>query len=615
MNVLDVALACFIGALGISTLFSSNPWYSLWGSMERSFAFSFWFFLFCAYLMLRQALTSDATVRDVYFASVISVLLMCAWGFAQAFIPGFANTFSGTRIGGTLGNAIFFGMYLTLNLGWILFMIVDRHRLMPRWWRISAAVAIPCIIAAILLTRSTGALLGAVVLVLSALIVFFFTSRRRAIIISMTTAVVVVLAVVIGIHAYQSGTYNTATTAIRLMHWRIAASTFLSNPFFGMGPEHYRAALDQHFDPRLTKYGLTETYADKPHNAQLELLVTTGVVGTAAYIFLLVVLLRAVWKLYRTKKMSRLQAALLIGLLIGREIQNATAFETHGTALMFMVLFSFVAAQDEAELDSKKLRSVLRCTYRLASIISVPLLIVGVLVPLGDARALHAALQGQTPDVTHRATTYLTHRIDTSPYALDLFKSVRETVIGKWWQRPDAVNAFTPAQQTAWETEVSQLKSTLDRVQQKNHTSAEWNLHIGQTWFQLFTITRNEGDGATAARSLIRANYLSPNRQEPLLLLGQLYLQQNKNTAALQTFDRIIELDPDWGTAYWYKGLALLVDNQTALGWAAIKQALDLQAGQHTPVVKKFIIAQLLKAGMAHEAEIFEQRLRAQAMQ
>ena len=55
---IDWAFIAFISALGLSTLTSIDRTNSLWGSMERSFAFSLWPLLFVAFLGMKHVLST-----------------------------------------------------------------------------------------------------------------------------------------------------------------------------------------------------------------------------------------------------------------------------------------------------------------------------------------------------------------------------------------------------------------------------------------------------------------------------------------------------------------------------------------------------------------------------
>ncbi len=126
LNSLDYALLAFIVMLGIATATSADIRNSLWGSMERSFGYTLWPLLFVAYLGLKHLFQNRASKIFVEKTFILSVLVIALWGIAQKLIPGFSQTFSGSRIGGPLGNAIFYGMYLSLSIGLIAYLITAQ---------------------------------------------------------------------------------------------------------------------------------------------------------------------------------------------------------------------------------------------------------------------------------------------------------------------------------------------------------------------------------------------------------------------------------------------------------------------------------------------------------
>mgnify|MGYP001563591302 CR=1 FL=1 len=69
---------------------------------------------------------------------------------------------------------------------------------------------------------------------------------------------------------------------------------------------------------------------------------------------------------------------------------------------------------------------------------------------------------------------------------------------------------------------------------------------------------------------------LSPNRQETLFYLARTALLQNRPNIAVEWAKQAVAADVTVGVSYWYLGLSLVANNQSAVGIIEIKKALDL---------------------------------------
>ena len=67
-----------------------------------------------------------------------------------------------------------------------------------------------------------------------------------------------------------------------------------------------------------------------------------------------------------------------------------------------------------------------------------------------------------------------------------------------------------------------------------------------------------------------------PNDLEALMSLVQALLMQERNKAALDTADHIIELDPSWSPGYWAKGHVLMDMNERKEARVMVDQAIEL---------------------------------------
>ncbi|MDO8469667.1 MAG: O-antigen ligase family protein [bacterium] len=129
---------------------------------------------------------------------------------------------------------------------------------------------------------------------------------------------------------------SDASTETRLITWRVSWKAFLEKPVLGWGPEHYITAYERHYDPAFAYYG--ETWLDRAHSKVFDLLVTQGVVGTVAYVSLLVALGALIWR-----RNAGAVRAVLLGFLVSYVVQNLVLFDQVVSYLTFAVFVAWAA--------------------------------------------------------------------------------------------------------------------------------------------------------------------------------------------------------------------------------------------------------------------------------
>jgi tetratricopeptide (TPR) repeat protein len=92
---------------------------------------------------------------------------------------------------------------------------------------------------------------------------------------------------------------ESGTVAVRLELWKVVAEVVRDRPVVGFGPDVLGSVIDRHYTPRLVTLENTPTFLiDRAHNAELDVLAASGLVGLASLAALAVVLLCAARRLY-----------------------------------------------------------------------------------------------------------------------------------------------------------------------------------------------------------------------------------------------------------------------------------------------------------------------------
>ena len=135
-----VALMAFVFWMAVATGFSVDPVKSFWSNFERMEGYITVLHLF-AYFLVAASVLSVARLWNRFFE--FSVVVSAAIGvYALAQMIGFVPIDQGaTRITATLGNAIYFGIYLVFNIYFALFLLWKEPRFLDKHYLGKAALA------------------------------------------------------------------------------------------------------------------------------------------------------------------------------------------------------------------------------------------------------------------------------------------------------------------------------------------------------------------------------------------------------------------------------------------------------------------------------------------
>lgn len=138
----------------------------------------------------------------------------------------------------------------------------------------------------------------------------------------------------------------------RFMYWQMALEQTKGYWLLGTGPETFRYAHEKYFDPKLLLIG--EPWADKPHSVYVETLLTTGVLGLAAYSALFFFMMRVLVRAGKHPK-NRAFVASISGLLAAYAINNIIIFDTMTSQFLFFVVVFWVASETEWQHSAYKI--------------------------------------------------------------------------------------------------------------------------------------------------------------------------------------------------------------------------------------------------------------------
>lgn len=363
----DLPLLALVASAAISTALSVNVNVSIFGTYSRydglltlaMYAALFW--------LAVQTLDGPADARALLRALLASAYVVSAVAIGQSItdslspasaLLGGTDAVQGSivRAYGSLGQWEVLGEFLVLAWPLALWEAAVARSLPARILFINAAVVLG---AAVVLTfsRSTWAAVG---IATAVLVAGWRPWAQRRYLIGFIGAVAAVLLLAAGLglaggSRFESAVQQRAATILnpaewdtRPLIWRDSLRLIESRPLLGYGPDTFGLVFPGF---KTVDYHLA---VDKAHAEVLQLAATQGLVGVAAYLWLLVAFLRA----FRTGSREPGAFAVLAGL-VGYQAMLQVNFTALGSALPFWI-FAAAAMHSWSAVEDRPARTVTR---------------------------------------------------------------------------------------------------------------------------------------------------------------------------------------------------------------------------------------------------------------
>jgi O-antigen ligase len=307
---LDLPLLAFVGSASISTVFAVNRNVAIFGTYSRweglltitTYALLFW--------MAVQLISGEGDARWLTWSLLLSsyvtavVAVLQSWfGVLGAGLFILGNGY--IRADATMGQPDFLGIFLAMLLPVSFAYLSKRHSGVTR---LLAANLVVVLSLGLLATFTRSAWIGAVVGI--AVVVAIRQGRFRVVpLVVLGTLLVIAFGVLAWFVAArptseQSGVANvyarivsiadlsSGTAADRLAVWKDTVQLIAAQPIVGYGPDTFGLVFPQFQSQNPHSAG---QLFDKPHEEALGVLATQGIIGFAAYLWILFAFVRAFW--------------------------------------------------------------------------------------------------------------------------------------------------------------------------------------------------------------------------------------------------------------------------------------------------------------------------------
>ena len=349
------SLIAFLGAATLSAMFSPARMHSFFGDFERMGGVWAWLNLVLFFLLLR-------TMRDQDWAWVLnSALAVGLFVAVRAIVQHASAVAAASEVVSpsisTIGNSGLLAAYLLFNVGVAAYLACTSVRYRLLYLAVCALNLLALIYAE---NRSTliGLMLGSVV----GTVIFATIStkaRRKWLAPSIAVAVAVLVAGTVtalrsapgaGFARYVPGvvqrlasTSLTGSDESRTMQWRAAIAGFRDHPLVGFGPENHNLVWSRHFDPGIHLID-TDIY-DRTHNQFLEVLATSGLVGTIAFLAIWLAIGMTLVRAYRAGRISAAAASVLWGLQIAYAVYLTFWFVDLNSTMLWIMVAALLASR------------------------------------------------------------------------------------------------------------------------------------------------------------------------------------------------------------------------------------------------------------------------------
>lgn len=345
-NWILICTTSYVAIVGISNLFSMNPYKSFFGSISWENGFLTLLHFFLLFIVLSSAFKQENDWSDFFrFSAIISIWISLSVLFQKIANDVFAPE-------GGFGNPGYLSGYLIFIIfGCAAFFFQEKSAF---WKKVYVASLVLGVLVIIYATNIRGSQFGLVAGVLSSILILSLADKGKFVKKSFTIFMIMsfVFASIFSYWAINSGKVysmfkRSSTVKTRLVAWGEGIEGFKNKPLVGYGSENYIVVFEKYFNPDYYNNGISEISSefgmDMPHNKLIEVLVFNGVFAFLAYLSLFVVALSYVYKKYQ--KTFEKKYPVLFGLFVAYFVHLFFLFDTVSSYAMFFIFLAYLDSQ------------------------------------------------------------------------------------------------------------------------------------------------------------------------------------------------------------------------------------------------------------------------------
>ena len=563
----------YFAAMTISTLLSVDVHRSVWDNHERMLGLYTMIHYLVLYFIARQVFRTWKEWRLLFMWAILLAIPIFVIAVYQLFGDDtFLLNQRSARVRSTLGNTIYLSAYglFIVALSVILF-VKEKVNWVRALWVGSGLFAVVVII----MTQTRGTWLGLGVAGLIFLAGLSLNKKTIPWIKKSSIAVLVLGFIFVGAvfamkdkPVVQQNKYLNRITQIsftqgsgrtRALAWQTAIKASKDHLAFGWGPANFFYAFNAHYNPEFMTYGAQETWFDNAHNVLLNHLAELGIVGLLAFLIVYGFAFGMTWRITKHDEDMWLVAHALRAFIVGHFIHNLVVFENASSLMYMFVLFAFLDVFSRKPLETVSQRGSSKGIS--LAIAGVAVLIIGFIGARGNLPTLKgnnamkfAFAFIQRGDVANSYKWYEEAKTHNSPHQDDIVRDYSNQI-------RSIVNTNNREVMKQYHDIVYPvLFEDLQRQIDESPVEIRLMLTMTELHFHSGLYRADAKSFLTAVDWLNSAEKLSPNRQQILWQLGQLYLLLDDKEKGVAVLERAISVNEDVPEAYWriallYSGL------------------------------------------------------------
>lgn len=536
-----------IAAAVLATVFSASVAKSIWSNFERMEGLVTYLHLF-GYFLVLTSLFQTKQIWQRFFATSVGVSVAVSL-YALAQFWGWTEIHqSGVRLDATLGNATYLAVFMLFNIFLAAFLWFQAGTTKLGKWFYGLSIILNIFV--LYNTATRGSILGLLVGVGAVALLTALVKRGRARQIGL--GLIVGLTLLVGgfwlardsqliqsspvLSRFAGISLDDTTTQSRFLIWQMALKGVAERPILGWGPDNFQLVFSRHYDPQMCRQ---EPWFDRAHNVFVDWLVTTGVVGFAAYLALFVT---GAYLLIRLALANRSNSnnglIILVGLLTAYGVNNLFVFDNLVSYLLFAATLAYIHFRTSEDKPMIINREFGRTSTKVATgVIVVAVLIAFYLTVIQPARTSATLIKAISPiDASVPADQQAVYRAQTFDQALALSPT------GRVEAREQLLQA---ALQTVGSDASDQNKQAIVSLAGAEIIkSVEQNEYDARPPYLTGRFLGALGDYDNAVQLLTEALRRSPGKQLIMFDLANVYFQTGRNEEGIAVVKEAYELGP-----------------------------------------------------------------------
>lgn len=293
VNKLTLPVGLFFSVFVAATVVSISPITSTFGWFGRYEGLLTIFFYLLAFMIASTYFSERRHQTSLLRVFFVSAFVTAIFAILELLGLSLGIGVSG-RLGSTFGNPAFYAGFLVFALGAALVLIFEPGQKDTFNWLPVTIVAFAPVF--IWLSASRAAVLALVVMGLVLSVQKFGRRRLGAIGLALILILIMISAVFPNLRAAQLVKDPANNLGSRVMYWKTAAKTISRRPILGFGPDTFALVYPADRPANWTQIKRERGEVDKAHNEFLQIGVSAGLVGLAAFVWVIIIFLRRALK-------------------------------------------------------------------------------------------------------------------------------------------------------------------------------------------------------------------------------------------------------------------------------------------------------------------------------